>query len=351
MRTILYLWLLAFWVMSPGLKAQDLHFSQFGYSPVNLNPALTGIFRGNLRLTGNFRSQWSSVPVDFLTFSASADFKLPNQNPESNGFFALGGAFNYDQAGASKLYLVNGSANLSYTRRLHKKLFLTAGVQLGGSNRGFDIDPLLFNTQYDRGTSEGNPGLPSGESFSGFRNSFFDLGTGLNFRWQDYGNCEIINTLKKRSFLDLGIGLFHVNKPDQAFDDGDNARLAVRLSPYFLGNLQVDENFDAFLNTNFQFQGPYKEWLVSAGGRVYLNKTPGNQLSMAFSGGYRFNNEFGDSFFPAIEVQVGPVYGAISYDINLSDYKVATGRRGGWELTVRYMLGGVCINNYFCPLL
>lgn len=331
--------------------AQDLHFSQFAYSPTNLNPALTGIFRGNLRLSGNFRSQWQTVPVEYLTFSASADFKLPNQDPNSNGFFALGGAFNYDQAGASKLYLANGNLNASYTRRLHPKVFLTAGFQLGGSNRGFKIDPLLFNNQYDRNLSEGNPGLPSGEDFSGYRNSFLDLGTGLNFRWQDFGNCEIINTLKKRSYLDLGIGLFHINRPDQAFDDSDKARLGVRLSPYFLGNLQVDDTWDAFLNTNFQFQGPYKEWLVGAGARAYLDKTPGKQLSLAASLGYRFNNEFGDAFFPALELQVGPVYGTISYDLNISDFRAATGRRGGWELTVRYMLGGVCINNYFCPLL
>ena len=338
-------------MVSTGLLAQDLHFSQVGNSPANLNPALTGIFRGNLRLAGNYRSQWNTVPVEYLTFSASGDFKLPNQNPNSNGFFALGASFNYDQAGYSKLYLVNGSLNGSYTRRLHPRVFLTAGLQLGANNRGFKIDPLLFNNQYDRSTSEGNPSLPSGEDFSSYRNSFFTLGTGLNFRWQDYGNCEIINTLKKRSYLDVGIGLFNVNRPDQAFDDSEKARISLRLSPYFLGNLMVDEDWDAFLNGNFQFQGPYKEWLLAVGARAYFDKTPGRQISLAASLGYRFNNEFADAFFPALEVQYGPVYGTLSYDFNISDYKAATGRKGGWELSVRYMLGGVCINNYFCPLL
>jgi type IX secretion system PorP/SprF family membrane protein len=352
LRRILYLCLLlAVWVVPVSLQAQDIHFSQFNHSPTNLNPALTGIFRGQARFSGHYRSQWNTVPVEFLTFAASADFKVANRDPNRNGFLALGGAFNYDQAGLSRLYLVNANLNLSYTLRLHPKAFLSAGFQAGASNRGFNLQSLLFNSQYNRNTSEGDPGLPHGVDFPSNRNSFFDLGTGLNFRLQDFSTCEIVNDLSKRSSLDVGVGLFHINRPNQAFDDEEEADLFLRISPYLLGNLQIDNTFDVFLHTNFQFQGPYQEWLVGLGGRAYFDKTPGKQVSIAASLGYRFNQDFGDAFIPAFEVQVGPVFGTISYDVNISDFNVATGRQGGWELSVRYVLGRVCIRNYFCPLL
>ena len=47
--------------------AQDLTFSQFYEAPLLRNPALAGIFTGDIRLKGNFRSQWGSISVPFKT--------------------------------------------------------------------------------------------------------------------------------------------------------------------------------------------------------------------------------------------------------------------------------------------
>jgi len=350
LKKLLYLWLLAFWVV-PELGAQDVHFSQFGYTPTILNPALTGIFRGNVRLNASYRNQWSSVPVDYETFSASGDFKVPNRNPESNGFWAAGMGFDYDRAGISQLQLARLNASGSYTQKLSGKAFLTAGVQLAYNNRSFNLDGLLFDEQYDRETSTGNSNLAHGEDFPSGSNNFLDISSGINLRIQSFGNCEIVNDLSKRSYLDIGIGIFHLNQPDQAFRDIDEEQLPIRYSPYALGNLMVHSNADIFMNTNWQFQGAYREWLMAFGGRVYFDKTPGNQISVAASCGYRFNNELGDVVFPSIEVQIDRIYGTFTYDLNISDFNVATRWRGGPEITLRYIIGKVCLDRYFCPLL
>jgi len=44
-----------------GLKAQDPRFSQFYLAPQVLNPAMTGIFDGEYRVTINYRNQWNSI--------------------------------------------------------------------------------------------------------------------------------------------------------------------------------------------------------------------------------------------------------------------------------------------------
>ena len=51
--------------------SQDIHFSQYNLSPLNLNPSLTGAFQGDLRFIGNHRNQWSSVSNPYATFGFS----------------------------------------------------------------------------------------------------------------------------------------------------------------------------------------------------------------------------------------------------------------------------------------
>ncbi|MBL0112281.1 MAG: type IX secretion system membrane protein PorP/SprF [Saprospiraceae bacterium] len=61
------------------MTAQDIHFSQFYMSPLNLNPALTGVMNCNKRFIGNFRNQWASVLRSnaYNTYSATYDQKIP----------------------------------------------------------------------------------------------------------------------------------------------------------------------------------------------------------------------------------------------------------------------------------
>jgi len=91
-----FLLILIFQVSS--LNAQDIHFSQIGNSPLNISPALTAVFSGDIRFVGNFKSQWQSVPVDFMTFSGAYEMKFLNKNMP-NSQFGGGLIFNYDQAG------------------------------------------------------------------------------------------------------------------------------------------------------------------------------------------------------------------------------------------------------------
>ena len=73
-----------------NLSSQDIHFSQFYMSPLNLNPAMTGVMNGNVRLTGNYRNQWASVLRDksFRTYSVSYDQRFAVGR---NDFFGVGG--------------------------------------------------------------------------------------------------------------------------------------------------------------------------------------------------------------------------------------------------------------------
>src|SRR5688572_9390754 len=57
-------------------QAKDPNFSQFIVSPLTLNPAMTGKFNGDFRLTGNYRDQWPAITKAFITSTASFDMGI-----------------------------------------------------------------------------------------------------------------------------------------------------------------------------------------------------------------------------------------------------------------------------------
>ncbi len=83
------------------LPAQDIHFSQFGNAPINLSPGLNGVFGGDLRFVGNYRNQWRSVPVPYLTFSGTLDNKFYFQKGRYDRYFSGGVLINSTTARAA----------------------------------------------------------------------------------------------------------------------------------------------------------------------------------------------------------------------------------------------------------
>ncbi|HXP51312.1 MAG TPA: type IX secretion system membrane protein PorP/SprF, partial [Bacteroidia bacterium] len=62
--------------LSASSFGQDVHFSQFYESPLTLNPALCGVFNGQIFAEVNYRSQWTSVMgggAGFNTMAATVE--------------------------------------------------------------------------------------------------------------------------------------------------------------------------------------------------------------------------------------------------------------------------------------
>jgi type IX secretion system PorP/SprF family membrane protein len=319
--------------------AQDIHYSQFYNAPNHLNPALTGVFRGCTRFMGNYRSQWRAVPVDYLTFTAAADQKFYPKDTEKKGLFAAGLHLDYDRAGSSNLQQAQLALSGAYAHSLSSRAFLSVGVELAGSNRSFDTGNLTWDNNFDPGRGQFDPTLP-GEDFSNNSRTFLSVGTGLNLRLQSLGDAELVDDGTKRTKLDLGVGIFHVNRPDQSFKNfGSKSRLFVRWSPYAMGVLQLGKQlpFDLVGNLTWQIQGPYEEKLGMLGIRWHADTKPDNQIWFQIGSGYRFD-DFSDAVYPTIEVFFKGIHIGANYDINVSDFNVATNRRGGFELSGRYII-------------
>ena len=324
------------------VSAQDIHFSQFYHSPLNLNPAMTGVFQGDKRFVGNYRNQWSNVPVSYMTFSGAYDMKLFRQGLE-HSTFGLGVLFNYDQAGDGRLNLTNLGLNVAYTHRMGTRHFLTAGAGLGFSNRGYDSSALTTNSQFngDQFISD----LPTGEEdiFKNENIFFIDLNAGLNYHYQ---------IPKKRTRLDLGVAMLHINEPVINFYGNRTIALPKRINLFGEVTFMVARNVDVLGRALYQIQADYQETLLGIAGRLHLKKDRNfNDLALQLGISLRMN-EFTDAIIPNFEVHYNRWLFGLSYDVNVSEFNVATNSFGGPEFAVRYILYNIKTLPVFkqCPI-
>jgi type IX secretion system PorP/SprF family membrane protein len=336
---IIFLLLLACLIL-PSLQSQDLHYSQFYNAPLVVNPALTGVFNGDQRVTFSFRDQGRSLPVPYLSFTAGYDLNIyPKKSDKS--FWGVGGFFNYDKQGDSKLQLLNFNLTGSYSRILNKRNIITIGAMIGYANRGFDPEALTWDTQWDTNTNQFNGSLGSGESFSFESFSFIETGLGLNYRWQK----------NERTKFDIGVGGFHLTQPQSRFNDTVDQILPMRFSVYAIHSRELTQKLNIELDAMYQHQDTYREFLVGAYLNFYLNQERGKSRQFRVGGGYKGT---ADVFFIKAGVQINELLVAASYDLDLSDdASVVPGGSGfGPELHLRYIIKNVKPLGNFktCPI-
>jgi type IX secretion system PorP/SprF family membrane protein len=304
-------------------SAQDLHFSQYNNSPANLNPALTGVFAGDLRFVANYRSQWKSVPVDYRTLSAAFDSRWFHKALGAKGYLGYGLVFNNDVAGDGNIGLSQLGANLAYVRQMSDALFLSLGAQFALGQRSVNPEKLSFEEQWNGDLFD--PNSSNGETFNGTSKGIGSISTGLNLHYQLNGT---------RTKLDLGTGIFHLNQPNTNFQNGPAVHLPIKITPHLLTTLQFSNRLDLRLNGLFTKQASYQEALAGAAVRYHFSTAKDAELNAQLGLAMRF----GDALIPSVEAQYKNWTAGFSYDRNFSAFEVATSQRGGPEFFLQYIL-------------
>lgn len=325
-------------VLSKPCKTQDIHFSQFAYSPLNLNPALTGIFNGDMRFMANYRNQWQSVPVDYLNFSGAYDMNFYNKKLERS-LFAGGLLFNHDQAGDSQLSTTNLGLSGSYTHQVAKRHFVSLGAQVAGNQRAFQTEDLRFDSQFNGESYD--PTRPHQENFKNTSKFFGDVSAGLNWHFRS----------SKRTNVDVGGAMYHLNTPEKSFYGDEEVELPIRYTLYGMGTFKLTDFFDLFVNAAGQWQQPHREATLGLGGNFFLNNGLDKELALSLGGYARLNENEIDAIIPYFGLQYRMWHFGLSYDINLSEFNVATDYRGGPEVSLSYIITKVKpLKTKICPI-
>jgi len=305
------------------LTAQDIHLSQFFETPLLRNPALAGVFTGDVRIQTVYRNQWKTVGYPYTTKALSVEYKFVL--PQSNDFLTVGLQAFHDIAGVTRLTTVEFLPAINFHKSLstEKNIFLSAGFAAGPVQRNFDDKRLTFDNQYTNGRFD--PSAPSGENFSYFKASFVDFATGLSFNSSlfDGGNVYV------------GASLYHFNKPTKNYN-----HVQFFLDPKIQGNAglktPLNDRVELLVEANYLKQGAYSEAI--AGGQLLYYVTDmsesANIKSVAFGGGVFIRLK--DAIVPVLKLNYNNVDVALSYDINISSLSAATTGRGGYEMSLSY---------------
>ena len=317
-------------------SAQDLHFSQFYNAPLNLSPALAGVFSGDQRFGANYRQQWSSVPVPYMTLSGYYDQKiyLPQLR---TGLLGGGVVFNYDRAGDGNLSWAQLGLNGAYVQQIAEKHYLSAGFEAMAGQRAFDPQKLYFDDQYNGDTF--NPNQASDESFPRTSTTFIDLTAGLNWYFQNDEN---------RTRLYGGFSFAHLNQPKVGFFNDSSVKLPMQTRFYGMTVIHASEKWDAIFNGLWQIEGPSHEGIFGVGARYHLLTTGGNDTALQLG----ISRRLEDAWVAHVELFYGAWHAGLSYDINTSSFQTATNRNGGPELSLRYIITKVKPPEAFksCPV-
>lgn len=316
------------------LLAQDIHYSQFNNSPLNVSPALTGAFLGDTRIGANYRSQWSNVPVGYQELTGFADMKFVRKNLEDKPFtpWAGGLLFDYDNAGDSKMNLLQIGLSGSYTLGIGQKSGLIFGGMMSGMQRAFDSAFLRFGDQYNGK----DPISATEETFAAQSKIYGSLSGGVTYRYK---------AIDKRTVANIGVGAFHLNRPKRNFFDEAENRLPARISYFGMARLQLTSILDLFLEANHQRQGVHSETLIGVGLPILMESTKTKEFTFQPGISWRID----DAIIPYIMVYYKQWQVGLSYDINTSKFTEATLNRGGPELSLIYIFARPR-ELPFCPL-
>ena len=142
-------------------QAQDFTFSQFYEQPILRNPALAGVFTGDLRVSTAYRDQWSSITIPFRTTSLSVEYKIPIN--EKNDYLTIASQMSLDAAGDISLKRTQFKPAINFHKSLsgNRDTYLSGAFMFGIVSSHFDASKLILGDQYRN--SAYNPSNPSSQ--------------------------------------------------------------------------------------------------------------------------------------------------------------------------------------------
>jgi len=348
-----------------GAFSQDIHFSQFYMSPLNLNPALTGVMNCKMRFVANYRNQWAPVlkANAFNTFNMSFDQKIPVGRYD---YFGFGGTFWGDKAGALDFSTIQFKMSGSYSKRMAGSRtsahYLVFGADASLNSRSVKFHNAIWGNQI---TPNGpDPTLPGDPSLLDPGFLFADLTVGL--LW--------FSVLDKKNNYYFGLAYSHLNEPlqnnilDLPVNNYTPAPLYPKLTVHGGGVFAMNRQTSLVPGIVSFFQGPH--WQLNGGTSFRFNMGKSKYDEQSFQlglwarlansertetppvgqvGGTYKNGLLMDALILSTRFDYNKFGIGISYDINVSGLRQASAANNSFELSFIYNICGPEKRGIYCP--
>lgn len=313
MKNLFYLIILIFVVTN--LNAQDVHLSQYYTSNQSLNPALTGVYKGDYRAVLNYRSQWRQVVDPITTSMFSLEKRLIHFTNEFGiGFIVINDRLTTYGVNTNK-FMLSGA----YRKKLNKNTF-GLGFQGGYVNRSTDLNNQTFPGQWNYGNGTFDPTISNNENTLQENKSYIVLNTGLFYSRQ----------IGLKTF-NFNYGLFNVNNPNYGFV---SSKEKLPFRHVVVSNIQIPLNSSLSITPRLLYMTTQKasDIILSANSLRKMNQDLSLMLGLGIRGG-SVNSDAAIAYggFNYKRFETG-----ISFDFNLSQLSKDTPRKSVWEISLIY---------------
>jgi len=297
-------------------QAQDFHLSMYDAAPMFLNPAMTGVFEGEWRVHGQYRTQWKAVNYKPYT-TALISFDASHKK------WGFGGQITNYRAGIGNYNALQGLASIGYTVSIDQKKThnISFGVQGGVTQKSIEYQLHTFNNQYS--SSNGgtfNGALPSGESFTGQTLLVPDVNAGFLY----------FNARQRAKFNPFfGFSAFNLLQPSETLFGGTNT-LPMRFYGHAGLRINLMETFYVLPKVLAMQQGNFYEVTVAADVGLYFKSA-----ELYLTSGLIYRNK--DAIVVSLGAKKSNYIAKIAYDFNSSQLTEFSAGRGGFEISFTYM--------------
>ncbi len=320
---------------SREISSQDFHFSQFLASPVYINPANTGNFQGDYRLSGNYRDQWSSIAIPYKTVAISMDRNFFLFHKKIGGGISLIG----DQSGdigltTSKLFFSGTYYHTIDGYNLH------FGIQPGLLLRTYGSNEITYPDQYDHSIGYFNPSIPTQELINSGKRLLFDLNTGI-----------VASKVFGKYFTEAGISLFNINSPKETFNRKVmKDRMPVKQIYFARMETKLDEHWKIYPEILYAREKKGIDFLTGTRLSYKLDENNLHIKNLLFGAYFRnmiFRNADAIILLAGLEVQKFKF--AVNYDFNVFSLSRATSFTGAFEISIIYTEISTIFNKFTIP--
>ena len=311
------------------LEAQvDPHFSQYYIQPMTMNPAFTGAFDGDYRISGIWRSQYGNtlntkgISAEKTTdINANLGFNLINQTSND-------GAYSF----------TNGYLTFAYTGvRFGKNAdhYLVMAMQMGFISRKFDVNKMQFGSQWVSGVGYDASGN-SGETFLKPQVTSFDAGAGIAY---------YDATPNQTASFFGGISAYHITQPVNPFlTDQNQSKLNIRYSAQAGIRITASDQLTIVPTAIYMKQGDAQEKMGGVYFQVYANES----TDVMFGAYYRIS----DAITPFAGFYYKGLTFGVSYDVDASPKSAAGSKGNSLELSISYVgkrKTNTGVPRFWCP--
>ena len=316
-------------------EAQDPRYSQFYAAPLELNPAMIGVFDGKYRIVANYRELYSSIlgSNPYRTFAASYDMRFRALKGDYVGF---GISAQRDEAGQANFNRTTANLGFSYLKQLGggryggNDQYLIAGGQLGLGQHGYDWSRLWFSPQFNEEFAFIDPTVDNGENFTAMNSDMY-----LNF------NAGLLwyALFEDNMSIYFGGAYHHLNSPNVSFLQNADEVLHSRWVFNAGGEIPFSDNL-SFLPA-IAVMGQNKSMSTTLGGNFRYTNRDWREVAIRAGIWGHISNQLESGMamdaviFTAI-LEMERLNIGLSYDMTASTLSTANNARGAFEVSLIY---------------